>query len=101
MLMRFTNIFNISRTTKNKIASSRFFQRIQSDHLLKLLNYCCKSGCDSNRCGCRRANLQCTELCKCRTDCKNATIASEDEICSSYNEDDLSDDDDDHDDDEY
>ena len=32
------------------------------------------------------------------TDCKNATIDSEDEICSNYNEDDLSDDDDDDDD---
>ena len=98
--MRFTNIFYISRTTKNKIASSRFFPHIQSDHLLELLNCCCKLGCDSNRCGCKRANLQCTELCKCRTDCKNATIDSVDEICSNYNEDDLSDHDD-HDDDEY
>ena len=40
------------------------------------------------------ANLQYTELCKCRTDYKNATIDSEDEICSNYNEDDLSDNDD-------
>ena len=35
MLMTFTNIFYISRTTKNKIASSRFFPHIQSDHLLE------------------------------------------------------------------
>ena len=87
------------RTTKNKIAASRFFPHIQSDHLLELLNCCCKSRCDSNRCGFKRAKLQCTQLCKCRTDCKNATIDSEDEICSIYNQDDLSDDHDhDHDD---
>ena len=70
MLMTFTNIFYISRKTKNKIASSRFFPHIQSDHLLEFVKCGCKSGCDSNRCGCKRANLQCTELCKCRTDCK-------------------------------
>ena len=63
------------------------------DHLLEFVNCSCKSVCDLNRCACKRANLQCTELCKYRTDCKNATIDSEDEICSNYNEDDLSDDD--------
>ena len=90
MLMTFTNIFYISRTTKNKIASSRFFPHIQSDHLLEFINCGSKSGCDSNRCGCKRAKLQCTELFKCRTDCINATIGSKDKICSNYDEDDLS-----------
>ena len=70
------------------------------DHLLEFVNCGCKSGYDLNRCGCKRAKLPCTELCKCRTDCKNATIDLEDEICSHYNEDDLSDDDDDDDDDD-
>ena len=70
------------------------------DHLLEFVNCGCTSGCDLNRCGCKRANLQCTELCKCRTYWKNATIDLEDEICSHYNEYDLSDDDDDDDDDE-
>ena len=93
--MTFTNIFYISRTTKNKIASSRFFPHIRSDHFLEFVNCRCKSGCDSNRCGCERANLQCPELCKYRPHCINAAIDSEDEICSNYNEDDLSDDDDD------
>ena len=95
MLMTFTNIFYISQSTKIKIASSCFFPHIQSDHLLEFVNCGCKSGCDSNRCACKRANLQCTELCKYRTDCKNATIDSDDEICSNYNDDDLSDDNDD------
>ena len=35
-------------------------------------------------------------MCKCRTDCKNATIGSEDEICSNYDEDDFSDNDDEY-----
>ena len=95
MLMTFTNIFDILRTTKNKITSLRFFPHIESDHLLEFVNCSCKSGCDSNRCGCERENVRCKELCKFRTDCKNATIDSEDEIYSNYNEDDLSDDDDD------
>ena len=38
MLMTFTNIFDISQTTKNKIASSRFFPHIQSDLLLEFVN---------------------------------------------------------------
>ena len=38
MLVTFTNIFYISRTTKNKIASSRFFPHIQSDLLLEFVN---------------------------------------------------------------
>ena len=96
--MTFPNISYISQTTKNKIASSRSFPHIQFDHLLEFVNCGCKSGYDSNRCGCKRANLQGTELCKCRTDSKTATIDSEDGICSNYNEDDLSDDDDDDDD---
>ena len=100
MLMTFTNIFYISQSTKIKIASSCFFPHIQLDHLLEFVNCGCKSGCDSNRCACKRGNLQCTELCKYRTDCKNATIDSDDEICNNYNDDDLSDDDDDDDDDE-
>ena len=88
--MAFKNIFYISRTTKNKIVSLRFFPHIQSDDLLEFVNCGCKSGCDSNRCGCKRAKLQCTELFKCRTDCINATIGSKDKICSNYDEDDLS-----------
>ena len=63
------------------------------DHLLEFVNCGCKTGCDSNSCGCNRANLQCTELCKYRTDCNNATIDSEDEIFSNVYEDDLNDDD--------
>ena len=62
------------------------------DYLLEFVNCGWKSGCDSNRCGCKRANLQYTELCKGRTDCKNATIDSEDGICNNSNEDDLNDD---------
>ena len=96
MLMTFTNIFYISRTTKNKIASSRFFPHIQSDHLLEFVKCGCKSGCDSNRCGCKRANLPGTERCKYRIYCKNATIDSKDEICRNYNEEDLSNDDDEY-----
>ena len=57
------------------------------DYLLEFVK-----GCNSNRCGCKRANLQYTELCKCCTDYKNATIDSEDEICNNSNEDDLNDD---------
>ena len=93
--MTFTNIFYISRTTKNTIVSLRFFPHVQSDDFLEFVNCGCKSGYDSNSNGCKRANLQCTKLCKCRTDCINATIDAEDEKCSNYNEDDLSNDDDD------
>ena len=98
--MAFKNIFYISRTTKNKIVSLRFFPHIHSDDLLEFVNCGCKSGCDSNRCGCKRAKLQCPKLCKWRTDCVNATIDWDEEICSNYNEDDLSNNDDDDDDDE-
>ena len=31
----------------------------------------CKTGCGSNHCGCRRANQECTALCKC--DCAKCT----------------------------
>ena len=93
--MTFTNIFYISRTTKNRISSSRFFPHIQSNHLPEFVSSGCKSRCDTNRCGCKRAKLQCTKLCKWRTDCVNATIDWDEEICSNYNEDDLSNDDDD------
>ena len=37
MLMTFTNMSHISRTTRNKIASSSFFPNIHSDHLLEIL----------------------------------------------------------------
>ena len=35
------------------------------EELLQFVNCSCKTGCESNRCGCKRANLHCSGLCKC------------------------------------
>lgn len=68
--------------------------RAAPDELLQFVNCGCKTGCESNRCGCKRANLHCTELCKC-VNCNNRSQDSEDEedmINGVYDESDLSDD---------
>ena len=48
------------------------------EELLQFVNCGCKTGCESNRCGCKRANLHCTELCKCEN-CNNRSQDSDDE----------------------
>jgi hypothetical protein len=64
------------------------------EELLQFVNCGCKTGCESNRCGCKRANLHCTELCKCEN-CNNRSQDSDDEedmINSNYEDENLSDD---------
>ena len=58
------------------------------------INCGCKTRCESNRCGCKRANLHCSELCKCEN-CNNSSHDSDDEedmINSNYEDGNTSDD---------
>ena len=47
------------------------------DGILENVQCSCKKGCNSNRCSCRKANLQCTSLCKCNS-CSNCVVVHED-----------------------
>ena len=48
------------------------------DSLLDCVNCKCKTGCQTQRCSCKKANLNCTELCSC-CDCHNTTPEIADE----------------------
>ena len=64
------------------------------EELLQFVNCGCKTGCESNRCGCKRANLHCSELCR-GENCNNRSHDSEDAedmINSNYEDENMSDD---------
>ena len=62
----------------------------------------CKTGCGSNHCGCRRANQECTALCKCDcAKCTNRTLkATGDEVEDGDSDSDTDDEDIEKDDDD-
>ena len=43
------------------------------DSLLDCINCKCKTGCQTQSCSCKKANLNCTELCSC-CNCHNTAI---------------------------
>ena len=43
------------------------------DGILENVQCACKKGCNTSRCSCRRANLQCTSLCRCNS-CSNSVV---------------------------
>ena len=63
--------------------------------ILENVQCACKTGCISNRCSCRRANLKCTSLCRCNS-CSNSVVVdggraeddSDDGISNSSDEED-------------
>ena len=48
------------------------------DGILENVQCAYKTGCTSNRCSCRKANLQCTSVCQCNH-CSNGALENEDE----------------------
>jgi hypothetical protein len=69
------------------------------DSLLEIVKCTCKTGCNTQRCSCLKAQLKCGDLCSCET-CTNIVAVDED-IILTENDDDLFDNnDDDSDDDE-
>ena len=46
------------------------------DSILAFVNCSCKKGCENNRCSCFRANMRCSDLCKCSS-CLNASKNNE------------------------
>ena len=63
---------------------------IAPDSILCFVNCSCKKGCSNARCSCRKASLQCSELCR----CKECTNKAHGLPGSSSDSDDSSDDDD-------
>ena len=47
------------------------------DGILENVQCACKTGCMSNKCSCRKANLRCTSVCRCNQ-CSNGALENED-----------------------
>ena len=56
-------------------------QKPAPDELLELTHCGCRSGCSTNRCSCKKAQLQCTDACSC-TGCVNNSRKEESEADS-------------------
>ena len=63
------------------------------DSLLECIVCKCKTGCQTKRCSCQKAELKCTELCSC-VDCQNESgdIDEEEENGQSESDDEITDD---------
>ena len=54
---------------------------------LGYLKWVGKTGCKSNRCSCKKANLNCTDLCKCSDCCENKDASDSDDFFADIYED--------------
>ena len=69
---------------KEKIEIKWMSQPTVPDAILQVLNCRCKTGCNSNRCGCFRNELKCTEICRCEN-CSNCDRGEDDSMqCCRY-----------------
>ena len=69
------------------------------DAILEVLNCSCKTGCNSNRCGCFKNELKCTEICRCEN-CSNCDRGEDDTNAVDIHNAPIDDDDDGDDDDD-
>jgi hypothetical protein len=61
---------------------------VAPDSVLEIVNCSCKTGCKSNRCSCKKANLNCTDLCKCSDSCKNKDRSERDDFFIDFDDED-------------
>ena len=62
------------------------------DSLIECVSCKCKTGCKTQRCSCRKSELQCTDVCGC-SDCSNIYEGEDSEgegsyACSNFSDDD-------------
>ena len=69
------------------------------DAILEVLNCSCKTGCNSNLCGCFRNERKCTEICRCEN-CSNCDRGEDDSNAVDIHNAPIDDDDDGDDDDD-
>jgi hypothetical protein len=61
---------------------------VAPDSVLEIVNCSCKTGCKYNRCSCKKANLNCTDLYKCSDICKNKDRSGRDDFFIDFDDED-------------
>lgn len=56
------------------------------DSILEFIHCGCKTGCKTQRCSCRKATIQCTDVCTC-AGCENAVITDDEQSDEEIDED--------------